>query len=323
MIRERTNPKSIKRYYNSNLKEEFIKTYNAGDSKDYMWNSIFLRTLPVEEMKDKDCCNFIYSEIENLLRSFRSSSVGTLAVKLSILTSYTDFCIERGFSIDNQNHYREIDTTKMINYIDKRKAQYAFLTYTDVMDVVSKLESNRDKYLVLGIYCGLIGKEFEDFIDITNQDLLGDNKILIRSTGEIRTVPDNLYKIMEKAGNEYEVVFKNGKTWEFVGDNIFKRTKTKNAGKITKTAITKRIGKIRGLLDLPMFGMKALTSSGFCREFMIYCDSKNLSPEDAIKTDVGQSMKVNYDMPINDYICVKTYKKYVEFVRAFKPENNQ
>lgn len=309
----------LERYYNPDLKDEFIKEYNDGNSEKYTWNSIFLRSAPMEEIRDKDCCNFTYEEIERLLFSFRSVSVQRLSVILSLLSTYTDFCISRRFSIDNQNHYREIQRPNLAKYVDKRKAEYVYLTEDDVMEICNVLESYRDKYAVLALFNGIIGENFEDLIELDAEDLLGNNKIRIKSTGEIREVTPYLYNIMVQSSEEYEVVFNNNGTWKFTGTKVYKPTLTKNANtNVNKTAIGKRLAKMRVNLKMPMFGPKALIISGFCKEALEYAEANGYTIKECVHTEYVKELRLRYRMPKTDANVVSTLENYKSFIEMKK-----
>ena len=296
---------AIELYFNSDLKKEFIDFYNK--TEDCAWNSIFLRTKPMEEMLEMDCCNFTYSQIEELYLSFRSTSAGTLAVKNSLLINYTDFCIDKGFSVDNINHYREFTREKLETLIDNKKAQYNFLSENDINEIVDILDLNRDKFLILGLYNGICGKDYYDIITISKNDLLGKDTILLPSTKEKMKIPNKLYNIMVQASEDYEVKTRDGRVRKFYGDNIYKAG---GSGEVSKTAINRRIQKLKYLLKRPSLGYKSIIQSGFCNQIIRLAKDKNMDYGEILNSEEGQNLLNKYQMPINPYASLRLMKYF-------------
>lgn len=309
---------NLNEYFRKDQKEAFINDYNGGKTPDYVWNNIFLRTKPMEEIRDRDCCNFVFDEIERLLRSFGAPSIGTLANRLSLLASYTDYCIDHHFSIDGQNHYREIKRDMLINYVDKKKADLVFFTEDDIFEIVDKLPSYRDKAMIYACFYGLVSDNYMDFLNLKDSDLLGDNKILISSTGEIKTIPDFIYSTFEKATEETIIKAVNGADWELVGDYVYKLTKNSKT-KRTKTLITKRFSRLREPLELPTFGPKAVCRSGFCHTLKIYCEENNYDIKDVCVSEKCKEIMRNYSISFaKKWDTINLYKSYIQFLTEIK-----
>lgn len=294
-------------YFNPELKDEFIKSYNKTD--DCAWNSIFLRTKPMEEMLEIDCCNFTYSQIEELYLSFRSTSAGTLAVKNSLLINYTDFCIKKGFSVDNINHYREFTREKLETLIDNRKAQFNFISEEEINEIVDILDLNRDKFLILGLYNGICGKDYYDIITMTKNDLLGKDEVFIPSTGEIVKIPNKLYNIMVQASDDYKVKTRDGRVRNFYGDNIYKAG---GAGDVSKTAINRRIQKLKVLLKRPTLGYKSIIQSGFCNQIAKLAKEHNKDYSEILNSQEGRILLDKYQMPTNLYASIRLMKNFIQ-----------
>lgn len=322
-IRAKSAPKfSLDKYYNPKLKSAFIKQYRNGKTDGCQWNSIFLRTQIIEEKTNKDCCNFTHEEIDALLYDFKSSSALTLGVKLSILRSYTEYCIKNGWSIDNINHYVEFPRSTFEKYIATKKADLYFFTENELKEkVLNKLLCDRDRFIVLSMYYGISGEKFEDIIELRTSDLKGNNKLYIRSTGETKTVPAVLYNVIEKAIDEEGFAAPNGKVWklESSDDRVLKTTSTGIARvHITEGVIRKRFEKMREATNLPVFSFKIILKSGFYNQIMKLSSETGMDVAHIIASEEGQKLRELYSMPKTDVQIIMGYKDFIDHVKRIE-----
>lgn len=249
------------------LKKAFIDSYDKGVSPNAL-PRIFDVVRPLEEYYGKDCCNFTIEEITSAMMAFRSADVGTLRQKASLLRTYTNFCIASGFSIDGINHYVELTSDILIQCIDKKKAAAMMLTPDDIDEILSTLDNSRDKFLILGPYEGICGKEFCELTGLTVDDLLGDNRVRL-CDGRTISVSKRLYNIMIEASETDTMIRSNGYVMDLVPSKyVLRAAKTRRGGEAPTTMTVKsRIAKLAGITSRPTLGILMLRNSGFYWKF--------------------------------------------------------
>lgn len=245
------------------IKQAFITSYDRAIAPNTL-PRIFDIVEPLESYYEKDCCNFTIDEIKSVLMAFRSSDVWTVRQKVSLLKSYTNYCIDHGFSTDGINHYVEVSTEIIESCIDKRKAEVMMVTEEDVDEMLALLDSPRDKLLILAPYEGISGKGYCEILELRKSDLLPNNLVKL-CDGRIIQVSAKLHSIMEDAGDLSYYTRSDGKNLELQqSEFIFKSSKGNVASELS---VKNRIMSIKKMVDRPYLGIKMLRNAGFYAKF--------------------------------------------------------
>lgn len=261
-------------FYNAGLKEEYIATSNA----KAMLKTIFNISAPMEKRLNKDCCDFVLPEILILMRAFESSSAESLRVKISLLRSYTMYAIQHNFSKDGLNHYDEVSTKDYESLFDKHKYNSQYLTYQEVQELLENFPNARDQYLILAPYEGIYGDDFCEIREMTTDDLLPDNKART-CTGRILKVSDQLYKIMQEAGNTIDYISSEGKTRKLRPSNLIYKTMDTVTTPIKpdKIMLIRRMEKMKDKYQIPSLGFSMLKRSGMFNALKDLLGDKSLA----------------------------------------------
>ena len=157
--------------FNENIKQKFIQ---YKDETVILWSStlkaLFNRTEPFEEKLNKDVCNFTVSEITNMFKTLDYYSYNSLAMDVSRLSQYTNWCMTKGLSIDNQNHFMEITPKTTASLINKKITEMRVVSRDDVLEWCMEIPNPSDQFILLGLFEGINGKQHTDYIDLTIHD---------------------------------------------------------------------------------------------------------------------------------------------------------
>lgn len=247
-------------WYNDDLKKDFVNQYTGGVA-DRTFNMIFSKAAKMESVLGKDCSQFTLDEILDLARSFGASDISSVKFKLSLLRTYTNFCINSGFHSTGINHYDDLHSKIYADLIDVRKAAKTYLSDKEVMEIVSQFENPRDKYLILGPYEGIYGKELCELLNLSRHDLLGDNKLKL-CTGRTIEVSSTLYGIIEDCLAATTVLY-SGRERELEKSDLVYKSVVMKSAYTSASNIKKKFFKMRNYLDRDTFGVRMLYVSGF------------------------------------------------------------
>ena len=247
-------------WYNENLKKDFISQY-TGEVAQNTFKLLFSKAAQMEFLLEKDCSQFTLDEIMDLARSFGASDMSSIKHKMSLLRTYTNFCINSGFHNTGINHYEELHSKVYEELIDVRKAAQTYISREEVEDIISRFDNARDKYIILAPYEDIYGKDLCELLQLSKHDLLGSNKLKL-CTGREITVSSELYHIIEDCIDS-DVVYYSGRRRELENtDLVYRNIKMKTAD-ASNSSIVKKFFKLKTYLGRETFGLRMLYVSGF------------------------------------------------------------
>ena len=291
-------------WYNNSVKVEFINQYQ-GIVGGNVFNNIFQRCADMEFALEKDCSSFNLEEIMDLARSFHSADLTSVKVKMSLLRSYTQFCIEKGMSNTGLNHYSEITTAMYEGVVDRRKMAETYITREEVEEIIAAFENPRDKYIILAPYEGIYGPKLCEITELRKKDLLGNNRIRL-CTGREIIVSDLLYGIMEEAAEEYEATYINRKVRLQNTDKIYKGIDKDSVGNTDDKTLKRKYWRMRSYLERSTFGARMLYVSGFINEIGNAVEKSG--GFDSATREIGEIRK-HYNSTYSIYTIKKMYKE--------------
>lgn len=224
------------KFYNENVKMEYIKQKKETTTyaPNYMEN-VFSQSSVYEEMLDKDVCNWTVGEGISYFKYLNVASDFTLISVNKIFRNYTQYCIERGMSIDNQNHFLEITREVIVNEcINRAMVDGMIITRKDIEQGVMIFTEPSDKFLILSIYEGLGGKDYEELIHLRYSDFeeVGDDEWVVRTcTGRTFPVTSLLAFYAKESSKQTIYTADSGRWWAIVGEYPDTVLKFKDTGR--------------------------------------------------------------------------------------------
>ena len=188
--------------YQSEMKEGFIKDYIRSRvvARTSLY-SLFRKTEPFEEIKNKDCSYFDQDEVLSMYTAFKAKSIYVLLNYNTILKAY---CAWRRYyqkeevseSYDNMN----IELLKPCVPKDNNK----FLSREEIVEIEDQLYNWTDKAIIECLWEGISGPSMNDLVRINKDMVDAEEKILYFSDGRLVILTGRLYELLTKAFNETE-----------------------------------------------------------------------------------------------------------------------
>lgn len=154
----------------------------------------------IEDELKKDIYDFTVNEIIDFYKSLNISSLEVLAVLNSHLSLYTDWCLQQNLVKDNQNHFLLIDLDVMKGCLNKALLNKKVVSREEVIKWSEQLPNPRDQVILLGLFEGMKGKDFCDFVNLKPIDING-NKITLHNGRKI-IISDRLLNYIRESIKE-------------------------------------------------------------------------------------------------------------------------
>lgn len=188
--------------YNEALKAKYIEQKkNISTFNEKQIIGIFNRCEPYEKIAGKDLCNFSTTQIENMFRTMGFVSADSLCVFSSILSTYSSWCLGNGLIEDSQNHYTEMNNRRLYEMINLTQFDLKIVERNEVVNWCSKLNYSMGKVVLLGLFEGICGINFENLLGLTIDDLDMDNN-RVRIEGDWIGISRELANFMEQSYEE-------------------------------------------------------------------------------------------------------------------------
>lgn len=161
--------------FNEEQKRRFIekKKSEVTVNKFYL-PSLFNNTAPREQKLDKDCCNWTVNDILSYFRYTDSYAMSTMIVDRCYLSMYCNWCMSELLVEDGQNHWDEITSEMLASCVNTYDLNKAFITREQIDRFLPQLLNPSDKFILEGLFEGLKGKQFKDFITAKKTDIDGN-----------------------------------------------------------------------------------------------------------------------------------------------------
>lgn len=186
---------------NQNLKKTFLETMDCRESTGRMVTTMLNNIGRIEDKLNKDFGLWNKKEMNDYLLSDESGSFATITGRLPYFKKYGQFFeIQTGYKNDyllniNLDAVGEVIADKI------RSESKDVLSFNDLVAMTMSFRNPRDRALVLGLYEGIMGKNFQEFIDIRPEDVKED-RIYIRSRGKDLLVSKELIEAFRDAMDE-------------------------------------------------------------------------------------------------------------------------
>lgn len=172
--------------YNEELKRRYIKEKKGSSTlpSNYL-ECQFNKIGYYEEELNKDVYDFTVYEIVEYYKMLSISSLEVLAVLNSHLSLYTQWCLDQSIVKDNQNHYEEIELETMKKCLNKVLLNKKIVSREQVIDWCEQLPNPKDQLVILGLFEGIKGDGFSEFVNLQPKDVNG-NKLTVTNIHETK-----------------------------------------------------------------------------------------------------------------------------------------
>ncbi|WP_039230510.1 tyrosine-type recombinase/integrase [Clostridium haemolyticum] len=196
--------------YNEDIKNRFIDYfYDNEQTKESIKRTFYLTNCYMESDLDKDVYDFNKYEIENLLKSFKATSEGSLGVRLAHLKKYIDFCISMGIRANAINFCDSI--TNLKDYVVRNMDKYKYITREQLYNICETIPSAQTAIIFILAFEGIVGKDKCEMRNLKIEDVDFENRtITVRAydevnprTGEIVYKPERVLKNVDSRTLQY------------------------------------------------------------------------------------------------------------------------
>lgn len=200
--------------FNEELKNRYIKEKSESVTlpSNYL-ECQFNKVEKTEKEFNKDVCNFTAYEIIEYYKTLNISTFESLSVMNSHFSMYTQWCLQNNIVKDNQNHFLEIDLEQIKKCLNKIIFKRKIVSREQVIEWCDQLPNPKDQLVILGLFEGMKGKDFSDFVNLRPQDING-----------------NIVKLFDGR----ELIISN-KLLGYINDSIAEQTYYSSSGGQTKT----------------------------------------------------------------------------------------
>lgn len=285
--------------------KEWKEEYLFENQEKRILTSPFTKVEKFERMYGKDACNFVKSEIIEFISSC-NLTIGSIDVFMSTLRSYTNWCIEHGFSIDNINHYDELERKDMLQY-----EKVVNLPSREDIVQLAKNMTKQNAFVLLATFEGIPGNTKFEMVSLTASDVDIINSTFRLTTGEVLPVSTQLSAYALASSMDYgdgEIRYKNVTNVLKPRDNSKDDTKEKSINRLCQMMY-----KIRYSVDASFeISFPSLTTAGFL-DTMKKRQKETMMPfEMAIRDSRNKDILHRYNLDnVETKKIIKKYKKYL------------
>jgi hypothetical protein len=187
--------------YNKELKMRYIQEKNELSTlpSNYL-ECQFNKVGKFENELNKDVHDFTVYEIIEYYKILNATSLEVLAVLNSHLSLYCQWCLQQSLVIDNQNHFLELTLDQLKSCLNKVLIEKKIISREQIIEYCESIPNPKDQVVLLGLFEGMKGKDFCDFVNLRPEDVSG-NKLKLIDGREI-VVSDKLIKYIEESISE-------------------------------------------------------------------------------------------------------------------------
>ena len=187
--------------YNEIIKNRYIqeKESTTNMPNGYLVR-MFNKTDSFENKLDKDISNFTVYEIEDFYKTLNIRSVEYLTVLHSHLSLYTQWCLQQNFVLDCQNHFAELPSSSLLNYINTLALKKSIITRKMLYELIDGLINPSDAFIMLALFEGIEGENYCELFNLKMSDFNG-NKVKL-CTGRELKVSSKLVALAEESDKE-------------------------------------------------------------------------------------------------------------------------
>ena len=197
--------------YNEEIKLRYIeeKESTTNMPAGYLTRQ-FNKAESFEERLGKDISSFTVYEIEDFYKTLNMTSVESLTVLNSHLSLYTQWCLQQNLVPDCQNHFAEMVSSSLVEYINTFALKKSIITRETLYEWIEELVNPSDKFIMLALFEGIEGENYCELFSLKMSDFDG-NKVKL-CTGRELTVSSKLIALAEEANEtlRYYTIASNG-----------------------------------------------------------------------------------------------------------------
>lgn len=249
--------------YNEHIKMSCIEEKtNSSTVNKYQLPAMFERCEMFEEQLGKDVSNFTLREAENMFRTLRFKTYDSIRLEAQYLSDYTEWCIAHGYVPDGQNHFAISEFTRemLMSCVSRVYQQNRIVDRETILEWCDMALNVSDKALMLGLFEGIKGKNYCEFVYMRRGDVsLADKVVRVVGRDEPVHISEELARFLLHSAevNEYIPYTEYGREMEYEeSDLVFKNLKNTDdsVSELMKgRRIQRKLNKVLGHIGVSEF----------------------------------------------------------------------
>lgn len=304
-------------YYNEVLKNRYIEyKEEATIMPNGFAQRVFDSTNKFESNLKKDISCFTFYEILDMYKTWSEVSLNVLSTKNSLLLNYTKWCLQQNLIPDSQNHFEEFNTEILRGCLNTALKNKQIVDRTEIIRLIQDFKNPGDKFIILGLFEGICGKEFSEFYDIKVSDFtVVENEVFVLlNSGRKIHVSKELYSLALSASEE-EYYYSVGadSSFKFIpSDKIIKDFPNTDGLKDNfAQRVTSKIRRNMKANETPYITSHTLKESGRIDFIRKKAEEKGISPKEFLLEHCEElEEQFNCKVPAR-YTLYKKYKEYL------------
>lgn len=264
-----------------------------------------------ERRLNKDACEFLENEILAYYKTLGTRSLLSLTNINSQFSTYTDWCLGKGYVPDGQNHYRVLVQKDLEKCINLSAIEAFSITREELIDQLRQLPNAREQFLILYIYEVGMKDISEDLREMTLDWFEGN---VLHLPDRDVTVSDELRHFAEEAAVQDRVYsYITEKSFPLVVEGkIFSWRANTNMDTISATKFAIIFRKAMDFLGYDGIRQKEIELLGMKDTLKRLADKEGISIERAIyRDDVCGKMLKQYGREITPSAFYRKIKGYL------------
>ena len=303
--------------YQSEMKEGFIKDYMRSRviARTSLY-SLFRKTEPFEESKNKDCSYFNQDEVLSMYTDFQAKSIYVLLNYNTILKAY---CAWRRYykkeSVSESYDSMNIELLKPCIPEDSSK----FLSRDEITEIEGQLYNWTDKAIIECLWEGISGPSMNDLVRV-NKDMVDlEEKTLYFSDGRLIELTDRLCELLVKAFNETEYMCYGAtlRVKKLIGaGRLYKERDNAHAADTDDRNfrwVYRKVQNFRDHVGIPGLTMKNIHISGMYHYLCQGMQETGLDLKSFLKSEGGKNLAKKYGFHSESYVDNLTHR-FKDFV---------
>ena len=187
--------------YNEDIKKRYLseKEKSLTITSNYI-DVQFRKVSETEYELNKDVSNWTTYEIIEYYKLLNLTSFESLLCLNSILSQYTQFCLENSLVRDNQNHYLEC-TELLTGCLNKAILDKKIVDRQTVLGWVDELPNPKDQFVLLSLFEYGKSKDFKDIVYASKTNVDKENNTLELEERNVH-ISDKLMEIIDDCVKE-------------------------------------------------------------------------------------------------------------------------
>ena len=297
--------------FNPDQKNRFLNEEYPNESTRSTYTSLLVSTSKFENEKQKDLCDFSYSDVVDLMIGLKKKTPKSLDVAQTIITKYVDWCLAEEYSKTGINAFKLSTKEDLKKFVHQVAQKNSYFTRERLFnDVIDRLYNYVDKAMIALLFEGARGRSiadhtFEELRNLKDADINPEINIITvrRDNGEERdiTVSQKTMDILVTATKEMEYHKLNGEGKGRFAIRPLKQTsyilrtldvEFSDGDKITSSCIVTRFTKFREYTGIKFLNPTLVFQSGLLER----CEEKEKEKGELQNEDFRQIyLNVNLD----------------------------